>query len=98
MQPFDHPRHLKSRVPPATRLWWDSARVCLYYVNDNDNDGARFYSKSNASNSIELCCSSVYINVDRVKGELLCKTYLQEFQVTDRAGMLDDAFNLARYM
>ena len=49
MQPFDHPRHLKSRVPPATR---DSARVRLYYVNDNDNDGARFYSKSNANNSI----------------------------------------------
>lgn len=52
MQPFDHPRHLKSTVPPGTRLWWDSARVCLYYINDNDNGGARFYSKSNANNSI----------------------------------------------
>ena len=27
------------------------ARVCLYYVNDNNNDGARFYSESHANNS-----------------------------------------------
>ena len=72
--------------------------LCLYYVNDNDNDndGARFYSKSNANNSIVNY--AVLLFIWTLKGEWLHKTDLQEFQVTDRAGMLDDAFNLARYI